>query len=169
MSTSEHNLPPEDSTPAKPPRSEAELLEHESQLARGAVQRLRHEIMQSLRRSADVKAWAVRFPWPTLGAAAVAGIGAGWAIGSATRRGTASDQSLDESAADPSTIRPEAEAAAHPTGRLVSGLGTLAGAVMSAAIGAATQAVSEVVKETIHDSLHPETGDPEEPVADSGQ
>ena len=63
------------------PRNEGELLENESQLARGALQRLREEIMQSLRRSADVRAWAAQYPWPTLGAAAVAGIAGGWAVG----------------------------------------------------------------------------------------
>lgn len=114
--------------------------------------------MDSLRRSGDVRAWAARYPWPTLGAAAVAGIGAGWALGSATRREPAEGQPADEAAADfseqPQTAE-EAGAGGNPAMRLVSGLGTFAGAFASAAIGAATQAIAEAIKETIHDSLHP--------------
>ncbi len=123
----------------------------------GRLQRLRGEIMESLKRSADVRAWAARFPWPTLGAAAVAGIGAGWAVGNATRRQTPEEAAFEGQ----SPAAQEAEAA-HPAGRLVSGLGTIVGAFASAAMGAATQAVTAAIKETIHESLHPEPGEEEE-------
>jgi hypothetical protein len=54
MNSFDSNLPPDEPSPEKPPRGEEELLENESQLARGALQRLRGEIMESLRHSADV-------------------------------------------------------------------------------------------------------------------
>ncbi len=155
MNSSDSNLTPDDSPPEKPPRGEGELLDHESHLARGALGRLRGEILESLKRSADVRAWAERFPWPTLGAAAVAGIGAGWAVGSATRRQTPEEEAAEAAEEIHSAAGLEV-AAEHPAGRLVSGLGTMVGTFASAAMGAATQAVVEAIKETIHESLHPE-------------
>ena len=160
MSSSQPNLPPGE-PPPDPPRHEAELLDREAQLARDALQRLRGEILESLGRSADISAWAARYPWPTLGAAAVAGVGAGWALGNATRREPPSSEATptaDESAGAPQAAAPETAAAgaAPPAARLVGGLGTLAGAFASAVVGAATEAVAQVIKESLHDTLRPE-------------
>ena len=171
MNSSDPNLPPEESSSAA--RNEEDLLENESQLARGALQRLREDIMQSLRRSADVRAWAAQYPWPTLGAAAAAGIAGGWRWGvplAINRRWRKRWMTAAESADFPHSDIPHESSAGHPAARLVSGLGTFAGAFASAAIGAATQAIGEAVKELIHDTLHPETENEEEPPAeDVGQ
>lgn len=165
MNSSDSNLPRDEPPLEKPPRGEGELLDHESELARGALGRLRDEIFESLKRSADVRAWAARFPWPTLGAAAVAGIGAGWAVGSATRHQTPAEEAAEAAEGMPSADAYDA-AAVHPAGRLVSGLGTMVGAFASAAMGAATQAVVAAIKETIHESLHPEPDEDDQPPAE---
>jgi hypothetical protein len=140
------------------PRNEAELLDQESRLAQEALTRIRGEVAESLRRSVDLGAWAARYPWPTLGTAAVAGATAGWALGAATKKKDAGEEPASEGQApDASSDGREAEAnqTAHPASRMVSGLATLTGAFASAAIGAASQAVAQVVKESIHDTLRP--------------
>ncbi len=69
-------------TNPKERQTEAEFLEHQAQLAREALQRVRGEVLQSIAHSADIRAWGQRYPWPTMGAAAAAGLGTGWALGS---------------------------------------------------------------------------------------
>jgi hypothetical protein len=60
--------------------AEAEFLAEQSRLARQALGTVLGEIERNLLRSADVRAWAARYPWPTAATAAVAGVGAGVAV-----------------------------------------------------------------------------------------
>ena len=61
--------------------TQEEYFQRESQLARDGLARLKDEMLDSLSRSADMSAWTVRFPWASLGTAAVAGVATGWALG----------------------------------------------------------------------------------------
>src|SRR5215475_3096247 len=74
------------------PANEEEFLDQEARLAREALQRTREDAMESLGRTADVSAWTERYPWQSLGTAAVAGLGAGWALGSAFLRSSSQDK-----------------------------------------------------------------------------
>jgi hypothetical protein len=56
---------------------EAEFLAEQSRLAKQAIGQVIGEIEHNLARSADVRAWAARYPWPTVAAATAAGFGAG--------------------------------------------------------------------------------------------
>jgi hypothetical protein len=146
---------------ADEPKTEAELLERESKLARAALAGLREEITDSLRRTPDVAAWAKRYPWATLGTAAASGVAAGVAVGRAVRKSP--EPSPAPPPPPPTAASPEpavAQAEPRPAGRLVSGLGTLASAAMSAAAVAATQAVTEIVKSSIHEAMHPDEKPP---------
>jgi hypothetical protein len=60
--------------------AESEFLAAQSKLARQALGTVLGEIERNLLRSADVRAWAARYPWPTAATAAVAGAGAGIAV-----------------------------------------------------------------------------------------
>src|SRR5260221_8952023 len=62
------------------PDAEAEFLSEQSRLARQALSTVLGEIERNLLRSADVRAWAARYPWPTAATATVAGVGAGVAV-----------------------------------------------------------------------------------------
>ena len=59
------------------PDAEAEFLAEQSRLARQALGTVLGEIERNLLRSADVRAWAARYPWLTAATATVAGVGAG--------------------------------------------------------------------------------------------
>jgi hypothetical protein len=54
-------------------QSETEYLAGEADAAREALAATLAEMRQSLKDSADVRAWAQKYPWATLGAAAAAG------------------------------------------------------------------------------------------------
>ncbi len=56
---------------------EAEFLAEQSKAARHAIGTVIKEIEGNLARSADVRAWAARYPWRTVAAATAAGFGAG--------------------------------------------------------------------------------------------
>ena len=56
---------------------EAEFLAEQSKAARQAIGTVIKEIEGNLARSADVRAWAARYPWRTVAAATAAGFGAG--------------------------------------------------------------------------------------------
>jgi hypothetical protein len=154
------------------PHNEAEFLQRESRLAREALKRLRGDALESLKRTADPAAWTERYPWQSLGTAAVAGMGAGWALGSAFRQKPAA-ATLESSSGgigdDESGDRAAAEKP-NSASRLMAGLGTMTGALASAAFTAAAEAVSQMVRESIHDALHPEESAPDEPCdqADEG-
>ncbi len=66
--------------------SEAELLRQQADEARRAVAQAFNRIQDDLKASADVKAWACRYPWPTVGAAAAAGFLTAVAVTPAPRR-----------------------------------------------------------------------------------
>lgn len=139
---------------AEEPRNADEFLDRESRLAREALRQLRGEALESLSRSADVSAWAERYPWQSLGVAATAGLGAGWALGRTFRRKPSEsvDRSMDyetEGVATSESDRP------HAAQRLMSGLGTLTGALASAAFTAAAESLTEVVKQTMRDAINP--------------
>jgi hypothetical protein len=139
---------------AEEPKTEAELLERESKLARAALTGLREEIIDSLQRTPDVAAWTKRYPWATLGTAAASGLATGVAVGRAVRKSPEPSEPRPTTESQPAGTGSAApQATPPPAGRLVSGLGTLASAAMSAAAVAATQAVSEIVKSSIHEAM----------------
>src|SRR5262245_32043106 len=122
-------------------QSEDEFLNRQSQLALGALVQMKDEAIASLRRTADLNAWTVRFPWASIGTAATTGLAAGWAIGRVFRRtpaNAAAEAGAKEAAQQAADAAGEAEgharrakaaarAASHPAVRLMSGLGTLVG------------------------------------------
>ncbi|MCC7086159.1 MAG: hypothetical protein IT427_14245 [Pirellulales bacterium] len=136
------------------PKTEAEFLSRESQLARAALLGLRGEIAASLSRTSDVAAWTERYPWGSLGTAAAGGLAAGGVVGKAIRH---TPKSTGEPERRHSETHPDsaAHATAQPAGRLVSGLGTLASAALSAAAAAATEAMGEIIKSSIHEAMRP--------------
>ncbi len=139
---------------AEEPRTADEFLDRESRSAREALRQLRGEALESLSRSADVSAWAERYPWQSLGAAATAGLGAGWALGRTFRRRPAESvrEQLDQETSGDSSSE---SALPHAANRLMSGLGTLTGALASAAFTAAAESLTEVVKQTMRDAINP--------------
>jgi hypothetical protein len=145
------------------PKTEDEFLDRESRLAREALVRLRHEALESLARTADIDAWAERYPWQSLGVAAAGGLGAGWAIGRTFRRKSAPSATSGEN--DAAIDRSTAPPAAH---RLVSGLGTLTGVVASTAFTAAAEALTAIVKDTVHNALNPQVPPEADAVPDDG-
>jgi hypothetical protein len=62
------------------PLSETEYLTCEANAAREAISDTLAQMRQSLKDSADVRAWARQYPWATLGAAAAAGFLAATAV-----------------------------------------------------------------------------------------
>ena len=150
------------------PKNEAQFLERESRLARDALQRLRGEMVESLVRTADVNAWVERYPWPSLGTAAAAGLSAGWILGrsfskSADPGKVKAAESSAESAARAARAAEHAArhaksaaSAIHPASRLVSGLGTLVGAFGSVLATSAAQALGDALKATMRDAVQTE-------------
>jgi hypothetical protein len=136
------------------PHTEDEFLDRESRLARESLQRLRGEALESLSRSADVSAWTERYPWQSLGVSAMAGLGAGWALGRTFSR--KSSESVEDQV-DQGTIDGGSSESGRPHAaqRLMSGLGTLTGALASAAFTAAAESLTEVVKQTMRDAINP--------------
>jgi hypothetical protein len=138
------------------PQNEAELLKHESQMARESLQQVRGEIFQSLSRTADVEAWTSRYPWPALGTAAVAGVTTGWGLGKMLWRSRRHSQNTAPQEPDADARAKQSSRGATAAASLVGGLGTLMGAMASAVAVAATEAVKDVVKEKVHETLNPE-------------
>ncbi len=66
--------------------SETEYLAREAEQARGAISNTIGRMRQSLVDAADVRAWARRYPWATVGAAAAAGFVAAAALVPGRRR-----------------------------------------------------------------------------------
>jgi hypothetical protein len=143
--------------------NEAEFLDREIMLAKDALAKLRDETLDSFKRSADPAAWTERYPWPSLGTAAVAGVGAGWVAGKAIwgEKKPAKDSADD--VIGPEDTRQSEPEKPHAAARMVGGLGTMVGALVSGVVGAATQSIVEVVKETVRETLKPEV--PPEPTA----
>jgi hypothetical protein len=141
------------------PSNEDEYLKRESRLAREALQRLRGEMLQSLVRTANVGAWTERYPWQSLGTAAVAGLGTGWVLGKTFHH----KPPATETSATPTTgekASAEAVKVSAPS-RLVSGMGTIVGALASAAVAAAAEGLKGVVSNTVRDALNPDVQGPE--------
>ena len=61
-------------------QQEADFLAEQSRLAKLAIKTVLDEVQQNLARSADVRVWAARYPWPTVATAAVGGAAAGIAV-----------------------------------------------------------------------------------------
>jgi hypothetical protein len=139
---------------AEEPHNADEFLDRESRMAREALRQLRGEALESLSRSVDVNAWAERYPWQSLGVAATAGLGAGWALGRTFRRkpSEADNRPTDYETDD---MNASESARPHAANRLMSGLGTLTGALASAAFTAAAESLTEVVKQTMRDAINP--------------
>jgi hypothetical protein len=136
---------------------EAEFLDREIMLAKDALAKLKDETLDSMKRSADVAAWTQRYPWPSVGTAAAAGLGAGWVTGGAVWGEKKAAKDLDGATVSPAYAQAESEPTRqHASARMVGGLGTMVGALLSGIVGAATQSVAEVVRETVRETLKPE-------------
>ena len=156
------------------PANEEEFLDQEARLAREALQRTREDAIESLSRTADVDAWTKRYPWQSLGTAAVAGLGAGWALGSAFLGSSSERRTAPSENRDAEQVDSEAPEKPHATQRLVSGLGTLSGAIASAAFTALLEALRTSVKDSVHEAFNPAQpddadDDPEEGGPDDGE
>ena len=149
------------------PQSEDEFLKRQSELAHAALLQLRDEAAGSIRRAADLSAWAAQFPWASIGTATTAGLATGWVIGRTFRRSPANEVAEAEakeaaqqaagaaSEAEGHARRAQAAAreASHPAVRLMSGLGTLVGAAASAAAASAAEGLGDVLKATLREAL----------------
>ena len=62
--------------PAKNGPGEADFLAHEAEVASAAIGKVKTELLDNLKRAADPKAWAEKYPLPALGTAAVGGFAA---------------------------------------------------------------------------------------------
>ncbi|HZZ28441.1 MAG TPA: hypothetical protein VFE46_10605 [Pirellulales bacterium] len=137
-----------------------EFLEHESQLARESLRRLKGEMLDSLKRTADAPAWTRRYPWPSLGTAAVVGLGTGWALGRTLwrKKSNVPPDDFDEAAMPTASDQAAAYNEEKPSAasRLMGGLGTLTGALASAAVTAAAEAIKDMVTDSVQSALHPE-------------
>lgn len=91
-SDTRHNGHASDTTSAKPAAklSETDYLAREADDARGAISKTIGNMRTSLAEAADVRAWARKYPWATLGAATAAGFLAAGAL--MPRRGTVEDE-----------------------------------------------------------------------------
>jgi hypothetical protein len=138
---------------------EAEYLDREIMLAKDALANLKGEVLDSLKRSADVNAWTKHYPWQSLGTAAVTGVGAGWVAGGALWGKKKAEKAAAEGGGPTRQAQPEPM---HAGARMVGGLGTMVGALVSGIVGAATQSVVEVVRETVRETLKPEPSVPEQ-------
>ncbi len=136
------------------PRNEAEFLDRESRLAREALRQLRNEMLDSLTRTADVDAWTRRYPWQSLGTAAIAGLGTGWALGKTFRGKPTSYEAVAAAESGNATVADATESPSATT-RLLGGLGTLTGALASAAFTAAAEALKDMVTDSVHSALNP--------------
>jgi len=63
-----------------PPRSEAAYLDEQAAAAKAAMRHTVDELKQSLKETADIKYWARRHPWASVGAAAAGGFVAAVAL-----------------------------------------------------------------------------------------
>jgi hypothetical protein len=118
---------------------EAEFLAEQSRLAKQAIGQVIGEIEHNLARSADVRAWAARYPWPTVAAATAAGFGAGIATSAVIHsknghsNGADSEERLQAEAGKvPSAAEPENRSAKR-SGGIGGGLRWLAGGLAAAA------------------------------------
>jgi hypothetical protein len=135
------------------PRNADEFLQRESRLARESLRQLRGEVVDSLKRTADAAAWTREYPWQSLGTAAAAGLGTGWALGKTFWRNRSADSFESTRPTEAAAESAESPSAAS---RLVGGLGTLTGALASAAFTAAAEALKDAVTESVQSALHPE-------------
>ena len=118
---------------------EAEFLAEQTRLAKEAIGQVIGEIEHNLARSADVRAWAARYPWPTVAAATVAGFGAGIAASAVIHsknghsNGAANEERLQAEAGNaPASAEPTSRPAKR-SGGIGGGLRWLAGGLAAAA------------------------------------
>jgi hypothetical protein len=82
--------------------SEAEILKREAEKAQAAMAQAVAGLQKSLGTAADVRLWAERYPWLTVGAAVAAGFAAGSAITSTVQgRGETNGHISPQAAASP--------------------------------------------------------------------
>ncbi len=117
---------------------EAEFLAKQSKAARQAFGTVVKEIEGNLARSADVRAWAARYPWPTVAAATAAGFGAGIATAAIVHPKEANSNGTAENHVDVEAENAHAELKLQSTpekrsGKLAGGLRWLAGGLAAAA------------------------------------
>jgi hypothetical protein len=138
------------------PKNADEFLQRESQSARDALKQLRGEMLDSLKRTADAAAWTKRYPWQSLGTAAIAGLGTGWALGKTFRRNPSTERAASENQPEQAAAAAESAESPSAASRLVGGLGTLTGALASAAFTAAAESLKDLVTNSVHSALNPD-------------
>jgi hypothetical protein len=123
-------------SPAKDP--ETAFLAEQSKAARQALGTVVKEIESNLARSADVRAWAARYPWPTVAAATAVGFGAGLATAAAVHpqksqsNGVAEEQ-LEVDAGGAHAELKLQDRPGNSSSKVVGGLRWLAGGLAAAA------------------------------------
>ncbi len=118
------------------PQQEAEFLETQTRIAKEALATVLAEMKQNLAHSADVRAWANRYPWPTVATAAVAGAGAGVAVKSVISSG----KHTNGAAGSPNDRISELHIEVKPKKKAEKKQGTIAGGVTWLLTGLATAA-----------------------------
>jgi hypothetical protein len=143
------------------PDPEAEFLAEQSKLAKRAIGHVVGEMKQNLLHSADVRAWAVRYPLPTVAAAAAAGVGAGLAVRSAVSgKRDEPDGAADSKPAE--RAAPESDSndnSAKAAGTVASGLRWVAAGLASAAAEALFAAARSQIESALSHSRNGENGD----------
>jgi hypothetical protein len=124
---------------------EAEFLAEQSKLARQAISTVLGEMERNLLRSADVRAWAARYPWPTAAAAVVAGAGAGVAVKSML---PSNGKATNGAAAVAGDRIPEVRVEVGPKKSTSKKPGTLASGLRWLATGLATAAAEALIATT---------------------
>jgi hypothetical protein len=142
------------------PDPEAEFLAEQSKLAKRAIGHVFGEMKQNLLHSADIRAWAVCYPLPTVAAAAAAGVGAGLAVRSAVSGkrddpdGAADSKPAERSAPEADSTDTSAKAA----GTVASGLRWVAAGLASAAAEALFAAARSQIEIALSHSSNGEHG-----------
>jgi len=146
------------------PRQEADFLIEQTRLAKLAIKTVLEEMEQNLARSADVRAWAARYPWPTVATAAVGGAAAGIAVKSmisSNGKSTNGDGHVDyQQVPDVHVEVSRKQPPEKKPSALASGLRWLATGMATAAAEALFAATREQLQSTLK---QPEASAPREP------
>jgi hypothetical protein len=146
------------------PEQEADFLAEQARLAKLAIKTVLGEIEQNLARSADVRAWAARYPWPTVATVAAGGAAAGIAVKSMiTSNGKSTNENghFDaERIADFNVEVRSKKSAEKKPGTFASGLRWLATGLATAAAEALFAAAREQLQSALK---QPESAAPREP------
>ncbi len=147
------------------PQQEADFLAEQSRLAKLAIKTVFDEMEQNLARAADVRAWTVRYPWPSVATAAAGGAAAGIAVKSmvsSNGKSTNGNGHFDHERMAELHVEVSPEKPSHKksAGTLASGLRWLATGLATAAAEAFFAATSEQLQSALK---QPNASTPREP------